>query len=101
MINCIRYNVCILGGSGNHARPEITNDIVSAILKTRADKFNPAVYWSREEQERRLDKAFKKWAARGVWNSAAAKVSRVLIGLADTSHASSCTQPSNRHIKSK
>lgn len=67
--------MCILGGAGNHARPEIADDIVSAVLKTRADKYNPAIYWPREEQEKRLDRAFKKWAARGAWNMAAAKVS--------------------------
>ncbi|KAI0673878.1 hypothetical protein C8Q78DRAFT_1186282 [Trametes maxima] len=69
----MRYSICILGGSGNQARPEISNDIVSAILKTRADKHNPAVYWPREEQEKRLEAAFQKWATQGVWNAAAAK----------------------------
>ncbi|KAI0365886.1 hypothetical protein BV20DRAFT_953305, partial [Pilatotrama ljubarskyi] len=69
----MRYNVCILGGSGNHARSEIADDIVSAILKTRADKYNPAVYWPQDEQERRLEAAYQKWAGRGMWNAAAAK----------------------------
>lgn len=74
-VRLLRYNVCILGGAGNHSRPQIADDIVSAILKTRASAHNPAVYWSREEQQRRLEEAFQKWAARGVWNLAAAKVS--------------------------
>ncbi|KAI0667040.1 hypothetical protein C8Q78DRAFT_413566 [Trametes maxima] len=69
----MRYSICILGGAGNHARPEISDDIVSAILKARADKHNPAVYWLRQEQERRLEAVFQKWAARGAWNAAAAK----------------------------
>ncbi|EIW51483.1 uncharacterized protein TRAVEDRAFT_137340 [Trametes versicolor FP-101664 SS1] len=56
-----------------HSRPHIAEDIVSAILKTRASAHNPGVYWSREEQERQLEEAFQKWAARGVWNLAAAK----------------------------
>ncbi|KAI0368260.1 hypothetical protein BV20DRAFT_1037239 [Pilatotrama ljubarskyi] len=70
----MRYNACILGSSSNHARGEITDDIVSAILKSCADKFNPAVYWPHEEQEKQLDAAFQKWAARGAWSAAAAKV---------------------------
>lgn len=73
----LRYNICIHGGAGNHLRPQITEDIVSAILKTRASEYNPAVYWSSEEQERRLEAAFQKWAARGVWNVAATKVSLI------------------------
>lgn len=71
---CNRYNACILGGAANNSRSDISNDIVNAILKTRADKHNPAVYWSKEEQVKRLDNAFKKWAALGSWNAAAAKV---------------------------
>ncbi|CDO77058.1 hypothetical protein BN946_scf184455.g8 [Trametes cinnabarina] len=70
----MRYSQCILGGSGNSSRTDICNDIVDAILKARADKYNTAVYWPREEQKRRLDAAFQKWAARGMWNALAAKV---------------------------
>ncbi|PIL34267.1 hypothetical protein GSI_03978 [Ganoderma sinense ZZ0214-1] len=60
-----RYMGCVLGGRGNGSRTEIANDITGAVLKTRADKYNPAVYWSSAEQEVRLEGVYNKWAKEG------------------------------------
>ncbi|KAI1781762.1 hypothetical protein LXA43DRAFT_907796 [Ganoderma leucocontextum] len=67
-----RYMGCVLGGSKNGSRSAIGDEIASAILKTRADKYNPAVYWPREEQERRLDEVYRKWEEEGAWTTAGA-----------------------------
>lgn len=64
-----------MGGTKNPHRSEVAHDISGAILKTSAKNNVPAVYWSQEEQEIRLEQAFKKWADRGdVWTAAAQKV---------------------------
>ncbi|GBE82885.1 hypothetical protein SCP_0412720 [Sparassis crispa] len=47
-----RYLACIIGGTKNSLRGAVARDLVGAILKTTADKYNRAVYWSRAEQER-------------------------------------------------
>ncbi|KAG1849139.1 hypothetical protein DFJ58DRAFT_662610 [Suillus subalutaceus] len=52
----------------------VTADITGAILKTHAEKGQPAQYWDRAEQERRLMVVFSKWADKGVWSAAAQKV---------------------------
>ncbi|PIL36291.1 hypothetical protein GSI_01954 [Ganoderma sinense ZZ0214-1] len=65
-----RYMGCVLGGRGNGSRTEIANDITGAVLKTRADKYNPAVYWSSAEQEVRLEGVYNKWAKEGAWTTA-------------------------------
>ena len=54
----------------------MAHDLVNAILKTTANKFNRAEYWSRDEQERRLIEVYEKWFNDGtVWTAAAEKVS--------------------------
>ncbi|OBZ69714.1 hypothetical protein A0H81_10073 [Grifola frondosa] len=64
----MRYLICISGGTKNPKRAEVARDIVDAILKTTADKYNLAVYWSQEEQETRLIGAYEKWVRiGGVW----------------------------------
>ncbi|PIL26529.1 hypothetical protein GSI_12287 [Ganoderma sinense ZZ0214-1] len=67
-----RYMGCVLGGRGNGSRSEIANDITGAVLKTRADKYNPAVYWSSAEQEVRLEGVYNKWAKEGAWTTTGA-----------------------------
>ncbi|PIL32659.1 hypothetical protein GSI_05363 [Ganoderma sinense ZZ0214-1] len=59
----------MIGGRGNGSRSEIANDITGAVLKTRADKYNPAVYWSSAEQEVRLEGVYNKWAKEGAWTT--------------------------------
>ncbi|OBZ65128.1 hypothetical protein A0H81_14885 [Grifola frondosa] len=71
----MRYLACVIGGSKNPVRSAVGRDIVEAILKTSADKQNPAVYWNQEEQEVHIVAAYEKWARNGgVWNAAAEKV---------------------------
>jgi hypothetical protein len=53
----------------------VAKDITEAIIKTKAVKGTPATYWNREEQIKRLEDAFEKWARKGtVWSAAASKV---------------------------
>ncbi|KAJ7165980.1 hypothetical protein C8R46DRAFT_1219750 [Mycena filopes] len=66
----MRYAAGILNGSHNTHRKEILKDIRSAIIKEPATKDGPAKYWLKAEQEARLQSAFDKWAARGVWSAA-------------------------------
>lgn len=67
--------ICVLGGMKNPVRREVARSIVDAILKSTASDQTPARYWSKEEQERRLEEAYNKWAMRGgVWSVAAEKV---------------------------
>ncbi|KAI1781611.1 hypothetical protein LXA43DRAFT_1105626 [Ganoderma leucocontextum] len=73
----MRYMICILGGTKNLHRAAVAEDISGAIIKTKAHDGIPARYWSQEEQEDRLVKAFDKWAAvDGVWSAAAEKTHR-------------------------
>ncbi|KAI1797610.1 hypothetical protein LXA43DRAFT_1126227, partial [Ganoderma leucocontextum] len=73
----MRYMICVLGGTKNPHRREVGEDISNAIIKTKAHQGIPARYWSQEEQEERLVKAFEKWVAvGGVWNAAADKTHR-------------------------
>ncbi|KAI1790224.1 hypothetical protein LXA43DRAFT_973740 [Ganoderma leucocontextum] len=73
----MRYMVCILGGSKNPHQCQVGEDISSALIKTKAKDGIPARYWSKEEQEERLEEAFKKWVAvGGVWSAAAANTHR-------------------------
>ncbi|KAI1781644.1 hypothetical protein LXA43DRAFT_908157 [Ganoderma leucocontextum] len=69
----MRYLICLVGGSKCPVRPEVAHDIVDAILKSRALTNSPAIYWSKDEQETRLETAFKKWEAKGVWTAAGAR----------------------------
>ena len=72
----ISYVVVILNGTKNPYRNTVASDIKNAILKTRAEKGTPATYWSRSEQEKRLEEVYQKWSRHGgVWSAAAAKVS--------------------------
>ncbi|KAG1843756.1 hypothetical protein F4604DRAFT_1596604, partial [Suillus subluteus] len=52
----------------------VAADITGAILKKHAEHGQPAQYWDRAEQERRLMVAFDKWADKGIWSAAAQKV---------------------------
>ncbi|KAI0742908.1 hypothetical protein C8Q80DRAFT_1053238, partial [Daedaleopsis nitida] len=77
----MRYITCLAGGTKNMYRSQVADDLVGAILKTRAQDKAPAVYWSQEEQERRLEQVFKKWADHGdVWTVAAQKAHLEQLG---------------------
>ncbi|KAI1781716.1 hypothetical protein LXA43DRAFT_907964 [Ganoderma leucocontextum] len=69
----MRYLICLVGGSKCPVRADVARDIVDTVLKCRAREKTPAVYWSKEEQETRLEAAFKKWDAKAVWSAAGAK----------------------------
>ncbi|KAH9940973.1 hypothetical protein B0H21DRAFT_697284 [Amylocystis lapponica] len=70
----MRYLACVINGTRNPLRSAVAQDLVDAILKSKADKHNLATYWSQAEQERRLSAAFEKWSSNGnVWAAAAAK----------------------------
>ncbi|KAI0704824.1 hypothetical protein C8Q76DRAFT_631245 [Earliella scabrosa] len=70
----MRYLICMINGTKNPHRAEVARDIVDAIVKSPAKDKTPAVYWSQEEQEVRLQRAYKKWADHGgVWTAAAEK----------------------------
>ncbi|KAA1471880.1 hypothetical protein DENSPDRAFT_859196 [Dentipellis sp. KUC8613] len=67
-----RYTVCIMNGTKNPFHTAVAQDIVNAIIKTRADKYNKTEYRSQEEQERRLEAAYEKYVEKGgVWTAAA------------------------------
>ncbi|KAI0066538.1 hypothetical protein BV25DRAFT_1912599 [Artomyces pyxidatus] len=52
----------------------LANDVVDAILKRRAKNGVPALYHTKEEQEKRLTEMYNKWRkTRMVWSQAAAK----------------------------
>ncbi|KAG1859810.1 hypothetical protein F4604DRAFT_1930535 [Suillus subluteus] len=69
-----RYIAVMLQSSKSPYRGAVAADITGTILKTHAEKGQPAQYWDRAEQERRLMVAFSKWADKGVWSAAAQKV---------------------------
>ncbi|THH00509.1 hypothetical protein EW026_g2025 [Hermanssonia centrifuga] len=67
-----RYAVVILGGKKNPYRSAVINEIVSAVLRSRATKTKPAEYYNRDEQEDNLSAVYKKWSIHGgVWSAAA------------------------------
>ena len=71
-----RYLAVVHGGLKNPHRGAVAQDISGAILKQKAEKGQPALYWPQGEQVERLEAAWKKWVAHGkVWSAAAAKVS--------------------------
>ncbi|KAH9952137.1 hypothetical protein B0H21DRAFT_684053 [Amylocystis lapponica] len=70
----MRYLVCVMNGTRNPLRSAVAQDLVDAILKSKADKHNLATYWSQAEQETRLSAVYEKWLNNGnVWTAAAAK----------------------------
>ena len=72
--------ICIAGGSKNPLRSKVASSIVDAIHKASATGTTPAIYWSKEEQEQRLQEMYNKWDAVGtVWSAAAPKVSRLSL----------------------
>jgi hypothetical protein len=53
----------------------VAQDITKAILKTSATDKACATYWSKEEQEQKLQAAYEKWSKEStVWSAAASKV---------------------------
>ncbi|KAL6307078.1 hypothetical protein BKA93DRAFT_770448 [Sparassis latifolia] len=63
-----RYLACIIGGTKNSLRGAVARDLVSAILKTMADKYN-------------LVCMYEKWQNHGdVWSAAAPKVHAEQLG---------------------
>lgn len=79
-----RYIAAILNSSKSPYRAAVAADIMGAILKKHAERGQPAEYWDREEQERRLVVAFDKWADKGVWSAAAQKVSSMELPDSET-----------------
>ncbi|KAF8124424.1 hypothetical protein EV363DRAFT_1540574 [Boletus edulis] len=70
-----RYVAVILNSGKNTYRAAVAADITSAVLKKRSVKGSGAEYWSKAEQEQRLEAAFTKWAGKGtVWSAAAIQV---------------------------
>jgi hypothetical protein len=71
-----RYTAVVSSGTHNPYRGKVARDITDSILKEHAGGGKPAVYWSKEEQERCLISAFEKWSKKGgVWSEAAHKAS--------------------------
>ena len=69
------YALVISNGTKNPLQKTVLYEITSAILRKRADKTGPALYWPRNEQERRLTAVFKKYEEQGnVWTASAIKV---------------------------
>jgi hypothetical protein len=73
-----RYIAVMLQSNKSPYRGTVAADITGAILKKHAEHGQPAQYWDRAEQERRLMVAFDKWADKGIWSAAAQKVSLIL-----------------------
>ncbi|KAF8423457.1 hypothetical protein L210DRAFT_3570273 [Boletus edulis BED1] len=70
-----RYVAVILNSGKNTYRAAVAADITNAVLKKRSVKGSGAEYWSKAEQEQRLEAAFTKWAGKGtVWSAAAIQV---------------------------
>ncbi|TFY52964.1 hypothetical protein EVG20_g10326 [Dentipellis fragilis] len=75
-----RYLVTTLGGTKNQHRAAVARDIVDAMLISRTSKNEPAKYWSKEEQESRLQTMFEKWSAiGGVWSAASSDAHAVQL----------------------
>lgn len=78
IISCgCRYLVTILGGSKNVLYSTVRGEIIEALLHQTADhnKKQIAIHRDKVEQERRLEKVYRKWAShRNVWSQASAKV---------------------------
>lgn len=69
-----------MNGTKNPYRGQVGQDIRDAIIKKRAEKGEPAMYWSQTEQESRLEHTYQKWSAHGgVWSAAASKVRHQII----------------------
>ncbi|KAG2106101.1 hypothetical protein BD769DRAFT_1366791 [Suillus cothurnatus] len=69
-----RYIAVMLQSNKSPYRGTVAADITGAILKKHAEHGQPAQYWDRAEQERRLMVAFDKWVDKGIWSAAAQKV---------------------------
>jgi hypothetical protein len=70
-----RYLAVVIGGVKNVHYKAVAKDITESVMETKATKGVPATYWKQEEQVRRLEDAFEKWAKKGnVWSAAAVKV---------------------------
>ncbi|TFY78545.1 hypothetical protein EWM64_g5465, partial [Hericium alpestre] len=70
-----RYLVSIVDAKKNPYRLVVAEELRDAILIKGASKEEPARYWTKEEQEEKLNAVYTKWARRGgVWMAAALKV---------------------------
>jgi hypothetical protein len=67
----------VLNGTRNPHRAAIAQDILDAVMQTRASQKPkiPATYWEKDKQEENLIAVFEKWVRKGVWSAAATKVS--------------------------
>lgn len=72
--NGTRFEKGVVGGMKNPHRAAILKDIRDCVLKKTADRDSPAIYWSQEEQEARLEAVFKAWDEKGVWTEDGYKV---------------------------
>jgi hypothetical protein len=57
--------IVIINDTKNPHQSTVTKDITDAILKTHAAGDVLVMYWSKEEQESRLQAAYRKWLKKG------------------------------------
>ncbi|KAG0697389.1 hypothetical protein DFH29DRAFT_878740 [Suillus ampliporus] len=70
----MRYAATVLNSSRNPCQKEVVAEISACILKKHAQGKNPAEYWDRHEQEKRLSDTFEKWSTEGmVWSAGACR----------------------------
>lgn len=74
-----RYLCTVVGDTKNRFRSQVGQDIREAFLEKPADAEGPAIYWSKEDQERKLKAAYQKWSDHGnVWSAASPAVCLIL-----------------------
>ena len=84
-----RYIAIIINSQRNMYQVAVAADITNVILRKHSVKGSGAEYWSKEEQEQKLEAAFAKWIEkRMVWSGAVMQVSLQL-----SSSSSLCTDP--------
>ena len=60
------------------SRGTVAREIRDSLLKEVAAPNKPALYWSQEEQEEKLEATYEKWLLHGgIWSAAAPKVRRI------------------------
>lgn len=72
---CHSYLVAVLQGTNNPHYSQIAKDVRDAILRKPAGNGELAKYWTKEQQEVKIEAAYTKWAAKGAWLAAAQNVS--------------------------
>ncbi|EKM49144.1 uncharacterized protein PHACADRAFT_107413 [Phanerochaete carnosa HHB-10118-sp] len=70
----MRYLAAVHGSVQNPQYRSVAAEFSSSILESRAEGGRPAVYRTKDEQERRLVMMYSRFEEKGVWSAAAAKV---------------------------